>query len=98
MLDELLNGFAPRPRTLEVDRPQVMHVHAEDTNDHWYVTMGPDDTETSRAGDAADLTLTATAADLYVQLWNRTPDSSIAMSGDPGLIDLWNANFRVRWG
>jgi len=98
MLDELLTGFAPRPRPLDIERPRVLHVHAEDTDDHWYVSMGPDDTETSREGDAADLTLTATAADLYIRLWNRTPDSSIAMSGDADLMDLWNGNFRVRWG
>lgn len=98
MLDELLSGFAPRPRPLDVERPYVIHVHAEDTGDHWYVTMGPENTETSREGDAVDLTLTATAADLYVLLWNRTPESSVAMTGKTDLIDLWNGNFRVRWG
>lgn len=98
MLDELLCGFAPRPRPLDVDRPQVIHVHAQDTDEHWYVSMGPEDSETCREGDAADLTLTGTAADLYVLLWNRTPDSSIAMSGNTDLMDVWNGNFRVRWG
>ena len=44
----------------------MIHVHAEDTDDHWYVAMGPEDTETSREGDVADLTLTAMAADLYL--------------------------------
>jgi uncharacterized protein (TIGR03083 family) len=97
MLDELLTGFAPRPRPLNIERPQVIHVHTEDTNDHWYLSMGPEDTEASREGDAADLTLTGTAANLYVLLWNRTPDSSINMSGDTDLMNLWNDNFRVRW-
>ena len=97
MLDELLSGFAPRPRPLDVERPQVMHVHAEDTDEHWYISMGPEDTETSREGDTADLTLTGTAADLYVRLWNRTPGPTIEMSGNTGLLDLWNGNFRVRW-
>lgn len=99
MLDELLSGFAPRPgRALDIERPQVLHVHAEDTGDHWYLTIGAEETETSRQGDHADLTLTGTAADLYVLLWNRTPDSSVAMSGTTDLMDLWHANFRVRWG
>ncbi len=97
MLDELLSGFAARPRPLDVDRPQVIHVHAEDTDDHWYVSMGPEDTETAREGDAADLTLTGSAADLYILLWNRTPDSNVAMSGNADLMDLWHGNFRVRW-
>ena len=39
-----------------------------------------------------------TAADLYVLLWNRTPDAGIAMSGKTDLMDLWHGNFRVRWG
>ena len=98
MLDELLFGFAPRPRTLDVERPQVIRVHADDTGDQWYLTMGPEDSTTSREGDDADLTLTAPAADLYVRLWNRTPPSSIAMSGNAELLDLWTSNFRVRWG
>ena len=98
MLDELLVGFAARPRPLAVERPQVMHVHAVDTDEHWYVSMGPEDTETSRDGAAADLTLTGTAADLYVRLWNRMPGTDIEMTGNADLMDLWNGNFRIRWG
>ena len=98
MLDELVSGFGPSPRPLDVARPQVIHVHAHDTRDDWYVTIGPERTDTSRDGDdAADLTITGTAANLYVLLWNRTPDSSVAMSGDTDLMDLWHGNFRVRW-
>jgi len=99
MLDELLSGFATRPssRRLDVERPQVIHVHAEDVGEHWYVTMNPEATETSREGDAADLTLAGMAADLYVLLWNRTPDSSIKTSGNNDLMDLWRGNFRFRW-
>jgi len=99
MLDELLSGFATRltSRRHDVEHPQVVHVHAEDTGEHWYVTLGPEATETSRQGAHADLTLTGPAADLYVLLWNRTPDSDVAMSGNTDLMDLWRGNFRVRW-
>jgi len=97
MLDELLCGFGPRRRTLELERPKVIHVHSEDTDEHWYLTVGPERTDTARRGDEADLTLTATAADLYLLLWNRTPDSSVAITGDIELMDLWHGNFRVRW-
>jgi uncharacterized protein (TIGR03083 family) len=98
MLDELLFGFAPRPRPIDVDRPQVIRVHAEDTDDQWYVTIGRDASTTAREGDGADLTLAGPAADLYVRLWNRMPRSSVAMSGNTELLDLWTDNFRVRWG
>jgi uncharacterized protein (TIGR03083 family) len=98
MLDELMCGFAPRPRRIDIDGSELVHVHAEDTDEHWYLTIGPERTEMSRHGDHADLTLTGTAADLYVLLWNRTPDSKITMSGNTDLMDLWHGNFRVRWG
>ncbi|BAN00968.1 maleylpyruvate isomerase family mycothiol-dependent enzyme [Ilumatobacter coccineus] len=97
MLDELLCGFTPRPRSLDIDRPQVVHVHAEDTGEHWYVTMSSEAITTSRDGDSADLTLSGTASDLYVRLWNRTPGSSIDMRGDTDIMNFWNQNFRVRW-
>jgi len=97
MLDELLCGFAPRPRPLELESPEVIHVHSEDTDEHWYLTVGPERTNTARQGDQADLTLAGTAADLYLLLWNRAPDSSVMMTGDSDLMDLWHGNFRVRW-
>ena len=97
MLDEVLSAFAPRPRTLDIETAKVVHVHAEDSDEHWYVTLGPDATTTSRTGGAADLTLTGSASDLYLLLWNRTSDSTVSMSGDAELMDLWHGNFRVRW-
>lgn len=97
MLDELLSGFAVRFGTIDIEQPEVIHVHTTDTDAHWYVTLGPECTQTSGAGDDADLTVSGTAADLYVTLWNRTPDTTVAMSGDRGLMDVWRANFRVRW-
>ena len=98
MLDELLSGFVPSVREFDLERPHVIHVHSSDTDEHWYVTISPEQTETSRqGGDDIDLTLTGTAADLYVLLWNRAPDSSVAMSGDTALMDLWRGKFRLRW-
>mgnify|MGYP001823962459 CR=1 FL=1 len=97
MLDELLCGFVPSRRPLAVDADKVFHVHADDTDEHWYVTAGPDGRTVARQGDAADLTLAGTAAELYLLLWNRTPDSSVTMTGDAELMGLWHGNFRVRW-
>ncbi len=97
MLDELICGFAPRPRTLDIESPKVIHVHAKDTEEHWYVTLAPEQTDTARTGGAADLTLTATAAELYLLLWNRTSQSGITMTGNTDLVTLWHDNFRVRW-
>ena len=97
MLDELLSGFAPRPREIAVSDERVLHVHAQDVDEHWYLTIGPQGFTTSRDGDVADLTATGTAAELYLYLWNRTPDSSVALAGDTDLMNLWRDNCRVRW-
>jgi uncharacterized protein (TIGR03083 family) len=98
MLDELMCGFVPRRRSLDLEGPRVLiDVHAEDVDEHWYVTLGPERADTARTGDGADLTLVGTAAELYLLLWNRTPDSSVTMTGNTALMDLWHGNFRVRW-
>ena len=97
MLDELLAGFAPRPQQIEVDAERVLHVHATDVDEHWYLTIGPEGVQTSRHGDDADLTVTATATDLYLLMWNRTDDSTAALTGDATLMDLWRETCRVRW-
>ena len=44
-----------------------------------------------------DLTVRGSASDLYLLLWNRTADSTVSMSGDPDLMELWRGKFRVRW-
>jgi uncharacterized protein (TIGR03083 family) len=97
MLDELLSGFTPRTRKLDVDRPMTMHVHAADTDDHWRVTFGPDRVSTSRHDDDADLVVRARATDLYLLFWNRSPQREIIADGDTTILDLWKENFRVRW-
>lgn len=96
-LDELLSGFGPGPRPLKISSEKVFHAHATDTDDHWFVTLGPERTDVAREGGAADLTLTGTAAELYLLLWNRTPNSSVAMDGNTAIVDLWHENCRVRW-
>ena len=48
------------------------------------------------AADArADATLTGSAAGLYLALWNRGDD--VTLAGRPGVLDRWRATQRVRW-
>jgi uncharacterized protein (TIGR03083 family) len=100
MLDELLSGFTPGPRStpLDVDGTKVIGVHAQDTDDRWFVTLTRDEMATSRSGLAADLTVTGTAAELYLLFWNRTADSTVAMDGETELMELWRGSCRIRWG
>ncbi len=97
MLDELLSGFAPRPQEMDVASELVLHVHAADVDEHWYLTIGPEGVTTSREGGVADLTVTATAAELYLLMWNRTDESTAELTGDADIIDLWRTTCRVRW-
>jgi predicted lipid carrier protein YhbT len=99
MLDELLSGFAPGPSAsgIEIDVDRVLHVHACDVDEHWYVTIGPNGIESSREGDDADLTVTASAAQLYLLMWNRTDDSTVELVGDTELMKVWRESCRVRW-
>jgi uncharacterized protein (TIGR03083 family) len=99
MLDELLSGFAPRPSAsgIGIDTDRVLHVHACDVDDHWFLTIGPNGIETSRDGGTADLTVTATAAQLYLLMWNREDGSAVDLRGDTELIDVWRQSCRVRW-
>ena len=97
MLDELLSGFTPRHRQGGIDRPRTVHVHADDTDEHWWVTLGPEHATTSRSGDDADLVVRAPAADLYLLLWNRITRGAVTTEGDTSLLDLWRGNVRVRW-
>ncbi len=97
MLDELLSGFAPRHRKLAVDEERSLQIHADDVDEHWLLTMGPQGIGTSRQIGNADLTVTGTASELYLSMWNRTPDSSVELAGDTEVMNLWHTTCRVRW-
>lgn len=97
MLDELLSGFAPRHRKLAVSQERSLQVHAEDVGDHWHLKIGPQGIETSRQSGDADLSVAGTAAELYLSMWNRTPDSTVKLAGDNEVMNLWHNTCRVRW-
>lgn len=96
-VDELLAGFAPRPRfRLRSDPPRALHVHAEDVDRHWLLTVGPDAVRTERTDGPADLTLTGTASGLFSTLWNRPAAGTEPRSaGDTSLLDAWRELARI---
>ena len=96
-IDELLTAFAPRKDTFPLDEAKAMVVHAVDTADRWYLTLGPDGIAARRGGGRADVTLTGRAADLYLAVWNRGDDSAVEVAGDRDLLESWHNNHRIRW-
>lgn len=96
-IDELLAGFAPRKSEFPIAGPTSVLVRAEDTDDHWHVTLAPDGITAARSEGPADVTLAGDASDLYLNLWNRTGDSSITVTGDREVLATWHNNMRVRW-
>ncbi len=96
-IDEILAAFAPRRSEFPIERPGTMAVEATDTSDRWLVTMAPDGISTVKGDGPADVTLTGTAADLYLVLWNRREDAAIDVTGDQDLLELWHHNHQVRW-
>jgi hypothetical protein len=45
----------------------------------------------------ADVTVDATASDLYLLLWNRLAPDAVGVEGDPGVLELWRDAVQVRW-
>jgi uncharacterized protein (TIGR03083 family) len=97
MLDELVAGLALESRCGTRDAARVLHLRAADVGHEWWVTIGPVGITTSRAGGDADLTVVGTAADLYLTMWNRTPDSTLELIGNSQIMDLWHHTCRIRW-
>lgn len=101
-ISELLYGFyrnGPRPngRQLPIQQTAVMHVHALDTDDHWYMALGSAEMGRTDPTGTPDLTVAGSASDLYVALWNRADDSGITATGDRRLLDTWHEFTGVRW-
>ncbi|MEV7107667.1 maleylpyruvate isomerase family mycothiol-dependent enzyme [Streptomyces atroolivaceus] len=101
-IDELLAGFHARAKSrVRTVAPRVLRVRASDTDAMWTVRLSGDAPLTIRGGDAldtpADCTLSGTAEELFLVLWNRLPLSSVELSGDREVAELWAENSAVVW-
>jgi len=101
-VDELLAGFHARTKSrVRTRSPRVLRVRALDTETVWTVRLSDRPPVTVRGTAAldtpADCTLSGTAEELFLVLWNRLPLSSVDMSGDPAVAGLWEENSAVVW-
>ncbi len=98
-IDELLCGFFTRGRCRLFDGERYrIGVVAEDADEAWLLDV--DERLIARPADVADagsaaVTITGTAAGIYLSLWNRADEA--AVSGRPDLLERWRTVQRIRW-
>jgi len=99
-IDELLRGFFTRGRCNLYDgTDETMVVEATDVGRRWVVHIGERLTvepEDGTAGHVGEATISGTAADLYLALWNR--GGEVHESAGREMLDRWAAAQHVRWG
>jgi uncharacterized protein (TIGR03083 family) len=98
-IGELLQGFAAR-RANAIDTPATVALVPSDDSAPWRVRLGGERIvaePVAAAPEDADLTVTGTASELYLWLWNR-PSSAATVTGDDRLAARWAEAVRVRWG
>jgi uncharacterized protein (TIGR03083 family) len=96
-ISEMLFGFASRGRKLLQDPPRTMAVEATDTGDRWLLTLGTERVTAESGSAPADCSVTGSAADLYLALWNRLPVGQIRTTGDANVFARFRESLRIRW-
>ncbi len=105
-IDELIMGFGRRRKYQPgADGGGRLRVVAADTGDAWSIEahegrMRPQRETGDDTTDGADCTVRGPASGVYLYLWNRAdaPRAGITVTGDPGLLAVWQGSVRVRWG
>ena len=96
-IDELLLGFAPRPKySPRYPQPVEIAVVIDDGADGWTASLTPDGcTARVEASETAETRVTGSARGIYAGLWNRGGD--YAVSGDPAVLDAFLDQLQVTW-
>jgi uncharacterized protein (TIGR03083 family) len=97
-IDELLICFVGRPgRGMRLENERVLHLCAPDAGRQWWVHVGPTGTTVSEESCESHCSVTGTASDLYMLLWNRRTADSLQVQGDASLLTQWRQSVHVRW-
>jgi len=93
-IDEMITGFAARKRRFrDIDAARTLAIRPDDA-DPWRLGIGPDGLHHEDADGPADATVSGSASDIYLWMWNRP--ASVQLAGDPDVAALWG-QIRVRW-
>lgn len=103
----MYGGDLPAWGTFDTDGTRTLRLRAKDTGDSWFMSLGqftgtdPDDQRGydqpgvhvagRDPGTETAATMTGTAADLDCWLWGRPTQDAIERSGDPDVIDSFDA-------
>ena len=107
-IDELITGFGRRRKYQPAVGPGtdggLLRVVATDTGDTWSVEAHEGHLQPRRgtggnAPDGAGCTVSGAASSIYLYLWNRLDagQADVTVTGDDGMLALWQASVRVRW-
>ncbi|MDA8303024.1 MAG: maleylpyruvate isomerase family mycothiol-dependent enzyme [Actinomycetota bacterium] len=98
-IDELLFGFlAKRRRQGDEGAPGgSMVLEATDFAASWTVRIGAEGVTALEGDHGGDVSVSATASDLYLFTWNRRGAEGQEVSGNRDVIKRWQESARVRW-
>jgi len=97
-IDELLTGFlVRRPQRIAADPPVSIALSVTDLDAAWTIHIEPAGYRVVEGRHPATLTLTGSASDIYVLLWNRTGVDRLEVQGDPDALDTWRTGATVTW-
>ena len=95
-IDEKLETYLPViARQQPPERPVTVALRAADLGATWTVTVGDDEVTVVRREEAAEATVAADAADLYLWFWQRAPDERVQITGDAAAVNALRAAARV---
>jgi uncharacterized protein (TIGR03083 family) len=96
-IEELLLGFLGRRRRRDVSVSVTLQLVASDIDRTWVAVLGPDAVKVGPAVEVAGAsasggpacTVTGSASDLDLLLWNRRPVAGLDVTGDPSVLETW---------
>ena len=101
-VEELLQLFVPRRSTgLRAESPTTLAVRCTDVDAAWLLHLDADGVRTSASHGGGDggaaCTLSGTAEDLYLALWNRAEAQNLIIEGDREVLQQFSEVVRIIW-
>ena len=97
-VDEMLTGFVPRKHTpLHADPPVSLAVRLTDAPGTWHLTISAGPGVTVRDAGDADCTVSGSASDVYLALWNRQGVEPLMIDGDAAVLAMFRDNVKIKW-